>query len=88
MLIFLKRFLARSKQILWRFARGVNGQMPPGPRGYGEQTEIYRIGAGIKHQVKCALLIFMDQAGKLFFFGSSQLGNFPCGPNQWISSSV
>ena len=66
--IFPKRFLARGKQILWRFARGVNGQVPPNPRQYGGQTEIDRIGAGIEHQAKCALLIFMDQAGKLPFF--------------------
>ena len=49
--IFPKRFLARSKQILWRFARGVNRQIPPSPRRYGGQTEIDRIGAGIEHQV-------------------------------------
>ena len=57
------------------------------PGGAG-QTEIDRISTGIEHQAKCALLIFMDQTCKLFFFGSVQLGNPPCGPNQWISASV
>ena len=67
MWIFPKWFLARSKQILWRFARGVNGHVPPSPRHYGGQTEVDRIDAGIEHQAKCALLIFMDQTGKQFF---------------------
>ena len=74
MWIFPKRFLAGSKQILWRFARGVNGQMPPGHWQYGGQTEIDRIGAGIEHQAKSALLIFMDQTGKLFFFRVGPVG--------------
>jgi hypothetical protein len=72
--IFPKRFLARSNQILWRFARGVNGQMPPSPRQYGGQTEIDRIDAGIEHQAKRPLLIFMDQTGKLLFFRVSPVG--------------
>ena len=37
--IFPKRFLARGKQVLWRFARGVDGQMPPSLRRYGGQTK-------------------------------------------------
>ena len=86
--IFPKRFLARGKQILWRFVRGVNSQMPPSLRQYGGQPEIDRIGASIEHQAKCALLIFMDQTAKLFFLRISPLGNPPCGPNQWISASV
>ena len=60
MWIFTKRFLARSKEVLWRIARGVNGQMPPSPGRYGGQTEIDRIATGIEHQAKCALLIFVD----------------------------
>src|ERR1035438_378299 len=76
--IFPKRFLARSIQISWRFASGVNGQMPPNPGRYGGQTKNDRIGAGVEHKVKCALFVFMDQTGKLFFFrvgpvGQSQL---------------
>src|ERR1035438_5137284 len=49
--------------------------MPPGPRRYGGQTEIDRIGAGIEHQAKCALLIFLDETGKLFFFRVSPVGH-------------
>src|ERR1019366_6628955 len=55
--------------------RGVNGQMPPSPRQYGGQTEIDRISAGIEHQAKCVLLIFMDQTGKLFFFRVGPVGH-------------
>ena len=72
--IFPKRFLARSKQILRRFARSVSGQMPPSPRRYGGQTETDRISTGIEHQAKCALLIFMDQTCKLFFFRVGPVG--------------
>ena len=66
--VFPKRFFTRSKQIVWRFARGVNGQVPPSPRQHARQTEIDRIGAGIEHQAKGAMLIFVNQTGKLFFF--------------------
>src|SRR4030065_2315904 len=48
--------------------------MPPNPRQYGGQTKIDRIGAGIEHQAKCALLIFMDQTGKLFCFRVGPVG--------------
>jgi hypothetical protein len=41
--IFTKRFLARSKEVLWGFTRGVNGQTPTSPRRYRGQTEIDRI---------------------------------------------
>ena len=69
-----KRFPARSEQILWHFARGVSGQMPPSPWQYGGQTEINRIRAGIEHQAKCVLLIFIDQTGKLFCFRVGPVG--------------
>jgi len=72
--IFPKRFLAGSKEIAWRFARRVNGQMPPSPWQYGGQTENGRIGAGIEHQVKCGLFVFMDQTGKLFFLRVGPVG--------------
>ena len=75
-----KRFLTRSKQVLGRFAGGVNSLMPPSPRRNGGQTEIDRIAAGIKHQAQCALVIFVDQTGKLFFFRVSPVGQAPARP--------
>ena len=51
--------------------------MPPGPRQGGGQNEIGRIGAGIEHQAKRVLPVFMDQAGKLFFFRVSPVGQSP-----------
>ena len=45
-----------------------------GPRQVGGQAEIDRVGAGIEHQVKCALFVFMEQTGKLFFFRVSPVG--------------
>ncbi len=75
--IFPKRFLARIKQVLWRFAGGINGQMPLRLRERGGQTEIARIGACIEHQVKCALIVFMDQTRKLFFTRVSPVGQSP-----------
>jgi len=48
--IFPNRFLARRKQIGWRVARGVYGQMPPSPRQDGGQPEIDRLGTGIEQQ--------------------------------------
>ena len=48
--------------------------MPPGSRKRAGQLEIDRIGAGIEHEEKCALLIFMDQTGKLSFFRVGPVG--------------
>ena len=76
---FPKRLLARSKQILWRFVRGVNGQIPPSPRRYKGQTEIDRLGSGIEHQQKGARLIFMDQTGEMLFFRVGPVGQSPLG---------
>ncbi len=59
--IFPKRFVTRSKQIVGRFARGVDGQMPPSPRQYGGQIEIDRVGAGIEHQTQGLVLAFMEK---------------------------
>ena len=72
--IFQKRFLSRSEHILWRYARGVDSQMPPDLRRYGRQVEVYRSVAGIEHQEKCMLLILMDQTGKLFLFRIGPIG--------------
>jgi hypothetical protein len=42
-----KRFFARSKQIVGRFAKSINRQMPLSTGQYGRQTEINRICTGI-----------------------------------------
>ena len=53
---------------------GVDGQMPPSLGRQGGQSEINRSGAGIEHQAKCVLLVFVDQTGKLFFFRVGPVG--------------
>ena len=68
------RLLARRQQVLWRFARGVDGKIPLSPRHSGRKTEIDRIGAGVEHQAECVLLIFMDHTSKPFFFRVSPVG--------------
>ena len=66
--MFQKRFLAGSKQIVRRFASGINRQMPLSPVRYVGQMKINRIGAGIEHEIQGTFLIFMDQTGKVLFF--------------------
>ena len=48
-------------------------------------TPILRFG--IEHQVKHALSILVDQAGKLFFLRIGPGWQVPCGLNHWISAS-
>ena len=48
--ILQKRFLACGKQIVWRFTKGINRQMPLSPGRHGRQMEINRIGTGIEHE--------------------------------------
>ena len=75
--MFTKWLLTLGKQILGRFARGINSQTPPRPRRRRRQPEFDGVGSGIEHQAKPVPLVFMDQTGKLLFFWVKPVGEGP-----------
>ena len=68
------RFLAHSKQILWRFTRGVRGHVPPSTWRCDGRTQIERSGVGVEQQAQSVVSAFMDQTDKLLFFRVCPVG--------------